>query len=97
MSDQAFTSRRSSDQHQSAADRALEIAAEAKAIILEHQRVCDQDRIERRQQIKDLQISLAAAKGEVSRLINRGMAWFIGILILCMGYFLVVDGLPGHH
>lgn len=95
MTEQHFA-RRASDQA-GLDSRALEIAMEAKTIILQHQQTCAEDRIERRRQIDQLQISLAAAKSEVSRLINRGMAWFIGILVVCMGYFLVIDGLPGKH
>lgn len=70
---------------------------EAKTIILQHQKTCDEDRIDRRQQIADLHKSLLASKEEVQRVINRGMAWVICILVASMGYFLVTFGLPGHH
>jgi hypothetical protein len=103
MSDQAYA-RRASDQQNGLDSRALEIAVEAKAIILNHEKTCDADRINRNRQMNDLQCSfaemnerLSAAKAEVARLINRGMAWMIGILVITIGYFLATFGLPGVH
>lgn len=103
MSEQQFT-RRASDQQTDVAGRALEIAVRAEAIITNHEKTCDLDRINRNRQMNDLQLSFAAmnerlslAKAEVSRTINRGLIWMIGILVICMGYFLATFGLPGLH
>lgn len=102
MSEQPLM-RRASDQFDPIA-HALEVAVEAKTIIERHEKICDQDRADRRVQIAELQksigalqLSLATAKSEVSRQIITGMAWFIGLLVISMGYFLATFGLPGHH
>ena len=102
MSDQLL--RRASEQQSTLDSRALEIAVEAKAIIQNHERTCDADRIERRNQAREFEKAfvamndrLSASKAEISKLITRGLVWMIGILATCMGYFLITFGLPGAH
>ncbi len=96
--------RRDSDRDQGLQTRALEIAMEAKTIILQHQKTCDEDRLERRGQIKDLNakladlhISVISAKQELRSVLSRALIWLVGILVPCVGYFLVRFGLPGAH
>ena len=89
--------RRGPDQKSVLDTRALEIAMEARTIIAAHKEECTADRIDRRAEMKEIRQLIEAVKGEVSRTINKGLVWFVGILVVIVAYFLIRYGLAGEH
>ena len=96
MIDETFE-RHETDDRRSVAERALEIAMRSDARIERHERTCDADRVERRSEMKELRQLIEAVKSEVSRTINKGLVWFVGILVVIVAYFLIRYGLTGQH
>lgn len=77
--------------HQKALDtRALELATEAKSLINAHIQECSDNQ-------KLIMARFDKLRDDLNSTVNRGLIWFIGLLVLCLGYFLTRFGLPGIH
>lgn len=73
------------------------MATRAETLILTHINECAENRKAIMARFDQGSIERKAQRDELNRIVNRGLVWMIGLLIVCLGYFLARFGLPGIH
>ena len=82
--------------HQRGLDtRALEIAVRAETLIQTHIDECAENRRQVMLRFDEGKKDRELQRTEMNRIVNRGLTYFIGLLVISLGYFLVRFGLPG--